>query len=90
MPYKSERQRRFFHTASAKEAGITDADVAEFDQASQGMNLPERATTRKPVTKTARNTSARKKTGSTVGRVAKVGRVRKIGSTRTRARGRSR
>ena len=92
MPYKSQAQQRFFHSAGAKAAGLTDADVAEWDQTSKGMNLPERATTRAPRTKTARNSNARKKTGPTVARAPKVNGVRKIssGSTRTRARGRSR
>ena len=43
MPYKSESQRRFFHTASAKKAGITTAEVKEFDSASKGKHLPGRA-----------------------------------------------
>jgi len=42
MPYKSEQQRKFFHTNSAKEAGITDAEIKEFDKASKGKDLPER------------------------------------------------
>ena len=41
MPYKSEAQRRFFHTDTAKKAGITGKEVKEFDQASKGMSLPE-------------------------------------------------
>lgn len=42
MPYASESQRRFFHTDSAKKAGISEADVKEFDQASKGKDLPEK------------------------------------------------
>src|ERR1700690_832661 len=42
MPYKSDAQRRFFHTDTAKKAGITDKEVNEFDQASKGMKLPEK------------------------------------------------
>lgn len=42
MPYKSAAQRRFFHTATAKRAGITEAEVKEFDAASKGMKLPEK------------------------------------------------
>lgn len=42
MPYKSEAQRRFFHTATARRKGITAADVEEFDAASKGKHLPER------------------------------------------------
>jgi hypothetical protein len=41
MPYSSEKQRRFFHTATAAKAGITPATVREFDQASRGVSLPE-------------------------------------------------
>lgn len=42
MPYKSAAQRRFFHTPSAKKAGITAAEIKEFDSASKGMKLPEK------------------------------------------------
>lgn len=41
MPYRSDAQRRFFHTNSAKKAGITSEQVKEFDSASKGMKLPE-------------------------------------------------
>lgn len=43
MPYVSDRQRRFFHTDAALRAGITPAMVREFDDASKGEDLPERA-----------------------------------------------
>ena len=42
MPYKSDAQRRFFHSAGAKQAGISDATVREFDNASRGKKLPEK------------------------------------------------
>ena len=42
MPYKSDAQRRFFHTDTAKKAGITAGDVEEFDKASKGKKLPEK------------------------------------------------
>ncbi len=42
MPYKSQAQRRFFHSAGAKKAGITSKEVKEFDQASKGLKLPEK------------------------------------------------
>jgi hypothetical protein len=42
MPYKSEAQRKFFHTKTAKKAGITEKDVKEFDKASKGKDLPEK------------------------------------------------
>ena len=42
MPYKSAKQRAFFHTATGmKKVGA--AKVAEFDAASKGMQLPEKA-----------------------------------------------
>ena len=41
MPYKSDAQRRFFHSAGAKKAGISEKTVEEFDSASKGMKLPE-------------------------------------------------
>src|ERR1019366_3970967 len=42
MPYKSDAQRKFFHTDTAKEAGITDKEVKEFDKTSKGKDLPEK------------------------------------------------
>jgi hypothetical protein len=42
MPYKSDAQRRFFHSAGAAKAGIKPSQVKEFDSASKGMKLPER------------------------------------------------
>lgn len=47
MPYKSLQQLRFFHSPGAKKAGITPAQVKEFDQASKGMKLPKFAKTKK-------------------------------------------
>lgn len=41
MPYKSNSQRRFFHSTGAKKAGITEDQVKEYDSASKGMKLPE-------------------------------------------------
>lgn len=48
MPYKSDAQRRFFHTDTARREGITPKTVSEFDHASKGRPLPERAPGRKP------------------------------------------
>lgn len=48
MPYKSLKQERFFHTETAKKAGITDAEVKEFDQASKGKKLPQKVGDGKP------------------------------------------
>lgn len=42
MPYKSDKQRKFFHTDTAKKAGITKGVVEEFDEASKDKELPER------------------------------------------------
>lgn len=42
MPYKSDAQRKFFHTATAKKSGITSKEVKEFDRASKGMKLPNK------------------------------------------------
>lgn len=42
MPYKSDAQRRFFHSAGAKKAGISSSQVKEFDDASRGMKLPKK------------------------------------------------
>lgn len=42
MPYKSDAQRRFFHTPAAKKAGISTAMVKEYDTASKGKKLPEK------------------------------------------------
>jgi len=49
MPYKSQAQRRFFHTDTAKRKGITSAEVKEFDQSSKGMKLPETAKKRRGI-----------------------------------------
>ncbi len=54
MPYKSDAQRRFFHTDTARRKGITDKTVQEFDQASKGRPLPERAPKRAPVRRAPR------------------------------------
>lgn len=41
-PYKSDSQRRFFHSPGATKAGIKLSQIEEFDQASKGMKLPEK------------------------------------------------
>lgn len=43
MPYKSEAQRKFFHTKTARKKGITRKMVREYDEASRGMKLPKKA-----------------------------------------------
>jgi hypothetical protein len=42
VPYQSDVQRRFFHAATSRRAGISAATVAEFDNASRGKKLPKR------------------------------------------------
>jgi len=42
MPYKSDAQRRYFHYAE-KAGKISKKTVKEFDRASKGKKLPERA-----------------------------------------------
>lgn len=42
MPYKSDAQRRFFHTMTARRKGITPKIVKEFDRASKGRKLVKR------------------------------------------------
>ena len=41
MAYRSESQRKFFHTNTAKDQGISASTVHEFDKASKGLKLPE-------------------------------------------------
>ena len=43
MPYASDKQRRWAHTAAGKRALGGSARVHEWDAASRGMKLPERA-----------------------------------------------
>lgn len=42
MPYKSDAQRKFFHTDTARKKGISKETISEFDQASKGLKLPKR------------------------------------------------
>lgn len=42
MPYKSDKQRRYFHAAEAR-GDISPETVEEFDRASKGKKLPESA-----------------------------------------------
>lgn len=42
MPYKSDAERRWAHTAAGEKALGGPAKVAEWDEASKGMSLPER------------------------------------------------
>ncbi len=47
MPYKSDKQRKFFHTATARKKGITPKIVKEFDKASKGKKLKKNANAKK-------------------------------------------
>jgi hypothetical protein len=47
MPYKSEAQRKWFHTAAAKRAGVTEADVKHWDKATNGKKLPKKVSKKK-------------------------------------------
>ena len=52
MPYKSDAQRRFFHSAGAKKAGLTPEEVAKWDVESKGQkNLPEEVKPKKKSSK---------------------------------------
>lgn len=42
MPYKSEAQRRFFNSDKAKEKGISQKTVDEYNSASKDLKLPEK------------------------------------------------
>jgi hypothetical protein len=54
MPFKSEAQRRYFEANKSKleKQGV---DVAEWEQASKGMKLPERAPKKASKKKSARS-----------------------------------
>lgn len=41
MPYSSQAQRRYFHTLTAKKAGIGPSIVKEYDSASKDAKLPD-------------------------------------------------
>lgn len=43
MPYKSEKQRRWAHTPAGTKVLGGKKKVEEWDRASKGMKLPERA-----------------------------------------------
>lgn len=47
MPYKSQRQRAWAHSEEGMKALGGPSKVAEWDQASQGMDLPERVAPKK-------------------------------------------
>lgn len=51
MPYASDAQRKFFHTQTAKEKGISPETVKEFDKSSKGMKLPRYSRLRKKMGK---------------------------------------
>lgn len=46
MPYKSDKQRKFFHAAEER-GEISHATVEEYDKASKGKKLPEKVKSKK-------------------------------------------
>jgi len=46
MPYKSDQQRKWAHTDSGLKALGGKQKVKEWDQASEGMKLPEKSNTK--------------------------------------------
>jgi len=42
MPYKSDKQRRFFHSPGAVKAGITPNMVKEWDQATKRKGMEKK------------------------------------------------
>ena len=72
MVYKSDSQRRFFHTAAAKKAGITSKEVAEFDAASRGAKLPEKVVNRPAKPATTRKSSGPAKVARKSSQMGKV------------------
>ena len=47
MPFKSEQQRKFFHSKGAAKAGITKKEVKEWDAASKGSHPPKKVKKKK-------------------------------------------
>lgn len=47
MPFKSQAQRRFFHSAGAKKAGITAKEIKEYDKESKGKKVLEKVKKKK-------------------------------------------
>lgn len=42
MPYKSDAQRKFFHSKGAEKAGVTSKDVKKWDKESKGKKVPKK------------------------------------------------
>ena len=47
MPYKSDAQRKFFHSKGAVKAGLAKEQIEEYDKASKGKKLPEKVKAKK-------------------------------------------
>jgi len=47
MPYKSEKQRKFFHSKGAAKAGITKKDIKKWDKESKGRKIPNKVKRKK-------------------------------------------
>jgi hypothetical protein len=39
MPYKSDAQRRFFHSSGAKKAGLSNEEIAKWDKESKAAKI---------------------------------------------------
>lgn len=51
MPYVSQAQQRFFHTDTARRQGIGAKTVQDFDQASKGLKLPRKVSTKRAISR---------------------------------------
>jgi hypothetical protein len=63
MPYVSDRQRRWAHTAAGTKALGGPAKVAEWDAASKGKKLPERKSRRESIKTAMAEVAARARKG---------------------------
>lgn len=64
MPYVSQAQERWAHTPSGQKALGGAAKVSEWDAASKGMKLQERAPTSKSIAPARKEAKMRKPFGS--------------------------
>ena len=53
MPYKSNNQRRFFHTKAVEEEGIKKKTTEKSDKENKGVDLPEKVNEEDEKEKTA-------------------------------------
>jgi hypothetical protein len=62
MPYASKKQEAWAHTPAGEKALGGPAKVAEWDAASEGLKLPDRAPPRREKKAPAKRTKAKKPT----------------------------